>query len=219
MLSNGPRMSVETGSAGSLDDQIAARLLHGRTVTIGAQVDDATANRVSGQLMLLAEEDPQHDIMLVINSPGGSVTAGMAIYDTMRFIPNDVSTLVMGSAYSLGQFLLCVGAAGKRYSLPHARIMMHQPSGGLAGTAADIAIQAENMAYTKSTVQRLIAEHSGQSEQTIAEDQRRDRWFTPDQAKEYGFIDQVVESAAEIGGETARRFGFAMQTSGKGTKV
>ncbi|WP_040710837.1 ClpP family protease [Nocardiopsis potens] len=208
MLADTLRATAEAGPVGGIDDQIATRLLHGRIVLLGAAVDDAVANRVSGQLMLLAEEDPKRDIILLINSPGGSVTAGMAIYDTMRFIPNDVATLVMGSAYSMGQFLLCVGAAGKRYSLPHARIMMHQPSGGLAGTAADIAIQAENLAYTKKTMQRLIAEHTGQSLERVAEDQRRDRWFTPEQAEEYGFIDKVVESVADIGGDTARRFGF-----------
>lgn len=207
MISTIPRMAAEN-AVGGFDDQIASRLLHGRIVVLGDLVDDASANRVCAQLMLLAEENPKRDITLFINSPGGSVTAGMAIYDTMRFIPNDVATLALGSAYSMGQFLLCTGAAGKRYSLPHARIMMHQPSGGIAGTAADIAIQAENLAYTKSTTQRLIAEHSGQSVQAIAEDQRRDRWFTPEQAREYGFIDRVVESIAELGGDTARRFGF-----------
>ncbi|MFC4561905.1 ClpP family protease [Nocardiopsis mangrovi] len=225
MLSEVRGMAAETIPAANLDDQIASRLLHGRTVVLGTQVDDAVANRICGQLMLLAEEDHKRDITLLINSPGGSITAGMAIYDTMRFIPNDVATLVMGSAYSMGQFLLCVGTPGKRYSLPHARIMMHQPSGGLQGRAADIAIQAENLEYTKKTMQRLIAEHTGQSEQTIADDQRRDRWFTAEQAKEYGFVDRVVESVADIGGETARRFGFGrtdgaglgLHTAGKGT--
>jgi ATP-dependent Clp protease protease subunit len=224
MFHDVPRMAAEAGAAGGIDDQVTSRLLHGRTVVLGTEVDDAIANRLCGQLMLLAEEDTKRDITLLINSPGGSITAGMAIYDTMRFIPNDVATLVMGSAYSMGQFLLCVGTPGKRYSLPHARIMMHQPSGGLAGTAADIAIQAENLEYTQKTMQRLIAEHSGQSEQTIADDQRRDRWFTAEQAKEYGLVDHVVSSAAEIGGETARRFGFGakesplgIQLAGKGT--
>ncbi|MFC3995795.1 ClpP family protease [Nocardiopsis sediminis] len=211
-------MAAETAAAASLDDQIASRLLHGRTVVLGTQVDDAVANRISGQMLLLAEEDPKRDILLLINSPGGSITAGMAIYDTMRFIPNDVATLVMGSAYSMGQFLLCVGTHGKRYSLPNARIMMHQPSGGLQGTAADIAIQAENLDYTKKTMQRLIAEHTGQSVQTVAEDQRRDRWFTAEQAKEYGFVDKVVQSAADIGGEAARRFGFGRPDGGLGLR-
>ncbi|WP_017556298.1 ClpP family protease [Nocardiopsis baichengensis] len=200
----------EAAPAGGFGDHVLTGLLHGRIVVLGAEIDDAVANRVCSQLMLLASEDPKRDITLLINSPGGSISAGLAVHDTMRFIPNDVSTLVMGSAYSMAQVLLCTGTAGKRYSLPNARIMMHQPSGGLGGTAADIAIQAENLAHTKRTVQRLIAEHSGQSEETIAEDQRRDRWFTAQEAKEYGFVDRVVRSVAEIGGETARRFGFGV---------
>ncbi|GAA3727834.1 ATP-dependent Clp protease protease subunit [Spinactinospora alkalitolerans] len=209
MLSTIPGLTAaaEVGTA-PFDDQIASRLLHGRVVVLGAQVDDAIANRVCAQLMLLAEEDPKRDITLCVNSPGGAVHAGMAIYDTMRFIPNDVATLAMGFAASMGQFLLCSGTAGKRYSLPNARIMMHQPSGGLGGTAADISIQAENLAYTKETMQRLIAEHTGQRLETVAEDQRRDRWFTAEQAKEYGFVDRVVHSAADLGGDAARRFGF-----------
>ncbi|PSK98536.1 ATP-dependent Clp protease proteolytic subunit ClpP [Murinocardiopsis flavida] len=216
MFSTQPRLAVAETPAAPFDDQIAGRLLHGRIVVLGEQVDDAIANRICGQLLLLAEEDPKRDITLCINSPGGSVSAGMAIYDTMRFIPNDVSTLAMGFAASMGQFLLCAGTAGKRYTLPHARIMMHQPSGGLNGTAADISIQAENLAYTKETMQRLIAEHTGQSREVIAEDQRRDRWFTAEQAKEYGFVDRVVESAAELG-EGARGFGFsAGVAAGKG---
>lgn len=191
------------------DDQIASRLLHSRTVVLGSEVDDAAANRICAQLLLLAEDDAKRDITLCINSPGGSISAGLAIYDTTRFIPNDVATLVMGSAYSMGQFLLCTGASGKRFSLPNARIMMHQPSGGLAGTAADIAVQAENLAHIKATTQRIIAEHTGQSIETITQDQRRDRWFTAQEAREYGFVDRVVQSVAELGGETARRFGFS----------
>ncbi|GAB3478455.1 ClpP family protease [Nocardiopsis coralliicola] len=205
----GPRAeAVAEAPSPGLEDQVATRLLHGRTVVLGAEVDDAIANRICGQLLLLAEEDHKRDITLLINSPGGSISAGLAIYDTMRFIPNDVATLVMGAAYSMGQFLLCTGTPGKRYSLPHARIMMHQPSGGFAGTAADIAIQAENLAHTKQTMQRLIAQHTGQSVETIAADQSRDRWFTAEEAKGYGFVDAVVESVAEVGGDTARRFGF-----------
>lgn len=208
-LRDRPRMAQAAEAAPApFDDQIAHRLLHGRMVVLGAQVDDAIANRICGQLLLLSEEDPKRDITLIINSPGGSVTAGMAIYDTMRFIPNDVATLVMGFAGSMGQFLLCTGAPGKRFSLPNARIMMHQPSGGMGGTAADIAIQAENLAYTKRRLQELIAEHTGQPVERIAEDQRRDRWFTAEEAREYGFVDRVVESVAELGGDTADRFGF-----------
>ncbi|MDA2813314.1 ATP-dependent Clp protease proteolytic subunit [Nocardiopsis sp. RSe5-2] len=200
----------EAAPGGGFGDQVLTGLLHGRMVVLGSEIDDAVANRVCSQLMLLASEDPKRDITLLINSPGGSITAGLAVYDTMRFIPNDVATLVMGSAYSMAQALLCTGTAGKRYSLPNARIMMHQPSGGIGGTAADIAIQAENLAHTKKTMLRILSEHSGQSEETLAEDQRRDRWFTAQEAKEYGFVDRVVESVAEIGGETARRFGFGM---------
>lgn len=202
-----PRLSAEV-TAAPFEDQIAHRLLHGRMVVLGTQVDEASANRICSQLLLLSEEDPKRDITLIINSPGGGVHAGMAVYDTMRFIPNDVATLVMGFAASMGQFLLCAGTAGKRYSLPNARIMMHQPSGGVGGTAADIAIQAENMAYTKKKMQELIARHSGQSVERIVEDQRRDRWFTAEEAKDYGFVDEVVESIADLGGDTARRFGF-----------
>jgi ATP-dependent Clp protease, protease subunit len=193
----------------AFDDQLATRLLHSRIVVLGSEVDDAVANRVCAQLLLLSEEDPKRDITLWINSPGGSVTAGMAIYDTMQFVPNDIATLALGSAYSMGQFLLCTGTAGKRYSLPHARIMMHQPSGGVGGTAADIAIQAENLAHTKQTMQRLIAEHSGQNLETIVADQRRDRWFTAEQAREYGFVDRIVASAADLGDGAEGRYGFA----------
>ncbi|MBB6174098.1 ATP-dependent Clp protease protease subunit [Nocardiopsis mwathae] len=224
MNSTVPRLTAQEPAAMPFDDQIATRLSHGRIVVLGTQVDDAIANRISAQMLLLSEEDPKRDITLLINSPGGSISAGLAIYDTMRFIPNDVATLAMGFAASMGQFLLCAGTAGKRFSLPHARIMMHQPSGGLGGTAADIAIQAENLAHTKLTMQRLIAEHTGQTVQRIAEDQRRDRWFTAEEAREYGFVDRVVASVADLGGDTARRFGFTpaaagaagQETAGKG---
>ena len=137
---------------------------------------------------------------LYINSPGGSVSAGMAIYDTMQFVKNDVATVSMGLAASMGQFLLCAGAPGKRYSLPHSRIMMHQPSGGLGGTASDIRIQAEQMLYTKKKMADLIAQHTGQSVETIERDSDRDRWFTADEAREYGMVDQVVSSAGQVSG-------------------
>ncbi|MFF2188601.1 ClpP family protease [Streptomyces sp. NPDC058155] len=218
MLSTVPRLAAAETAPAPFDDQIAGRLQHGRIVVLGEQVDDAIANRICAQLLLLSQEDPKRDIVLFVNSPGGSVHAGMAIYDTMRFIPNDVATLAMGFAASMGQFLLCAGTPGKRYALPNARIMMHQPSGGLGGTAADIAVQAENLAYTKLTMQKLIAEHCGQSLETIAADQRRDRWFTAEQAKEYGFVDRVVRSVAELGGDAASGFGFepAAATGGTG---
>ncbi|MFJ5229298.1 ClpP family protease [Kitasatospora sp. NPDC088391] len=180
------------------DDHLAAQLLAQRIVMLGTQVDEVSANRVCAQLLLLSAEDPRTDIGLYINSPGGSVTAGLAIYDTMRLIPNDVATLAMGFAASMGQFLLTVGTPGKRYALPNARIMMHQPSAGIGGSAADIEIQAENLLYTKRAIERITAAHTGQSEETIARDGDRDRWFTAEQARDYGMVDHVVESLADI---------------------
>jgi len=147
---------------------------------------------------LLNAEDAKKDIYLYINSPGGSVDAGMAIYDTMQWISNDVATVAMGLAASMGQFLLCAGTKGKRFALPHSRIMMHQPSGGLGGTASDIRIQAEQSLHIKSTMQRLIAEHTGQPLVQIETDSDRDRWFTAEQAQEYGFIDHVYSHAAQL---------------------
>nr|MBA3799680.1 ATP-dependent Clp protease proteolytic subunit [Geodermatophilaceae bacterium] len=148
--------------------------------------------------LLLNAEDPDADIFLYINSPGGSVDSGMAIYDTMQYISNDVATVGMGLAASMGQFLLCAGAAGKRYALPHARIMMHQPSGGLGGSASDIKIQAEQSLHIKRQLFELISAHTGQDVDQIEADADRDRWFTADQALEYGFIDNVVSSAGEV---------------------
>ncbi len=153
--------------AGGLDDSVYNRLLKERIIFLGSEVTDSVANRLCAQLLLLAAEDPERDIHFWINSPGGSVYAGMAIYDTMQWIDNDVSTVAMGMAASMGQLLLCAGTAGKRYALPHARIMMHQPSGGLGGTAADIAIQAEQMLYTKRMFQERVAFHTGQTQSTI----------------------------------------------------
>ncbi|MEU7579380.1 ATP-dependent Clp protease proteolytic subunit [Streptomyces sp. NPDC041068] len=180
------------------DDHLAAQLLNQRIVFLGTQVDEVSANRVCAQMLLLSAEDPKTDIGLYINSPGGSVTAGLAIYDTMRLIPNDVATLAMGFAASMGQFLLSVGTHGKRFALPNARIMMHQPSAGIGGTTADIAIQAENLEYTKQAIERITAEHTGQSQETISRDGDRDRWFTAEQAKEYGMVDRVVESLEDV---------------------
>ncbi|MFD0331310.1 ClpP family protease [Streptacidiphilus monticola] len=180
------------------DDHLAAQLLTQRIIVLGTQVDEVSANRVCAQLLLLSAEDPRTDISLYINSPGGSVTAGLAIYDTMQLIPNDVATLVMGFAASMGQFLLTVGAKGKRFALPNARIMMHQPSAGIGGTAADIAIQAENLEFMKQAIERITAEHTGQAPETIRRDGDRDRWFTPAEAKEYGLVDHVVTSLADV---------------------
>jgi ATP-dependent Clp protease, protease subunit len=156
---------------------------------------------VIAQLLYLEGQDDTKDIWLYINSPGGVVTSGMAIYDTMQFIKCDVATICMGLAASMGQFLLCAGAKGKRYSLPHARIMMHQPHGGVRGQAADIAIQAEQMAYTRRTMAERIAFHTGQSVEQIEADSDRDRWFTAEEAKEYGQIDHVIERRGEAGAD------------------
>jgi len=182
----------------SLDDSVYSRLLRERIIFIGAVVEDEMANTICAQLMLLAAEEPNRDIWLYINSPGGSVSAGLAIYDTMQFIKCEVGTVAMGLAASMGQFLLCAGARGKRLALPHARIMMHQPSGGIGGTASDIAIQAENMLWTKKTMQERIAFHTGQTIEQIEIDSDRDRWFTATEAKDYGFVDDVVASAQEV---------------------
>ncbi|WP_432505118.1 ClpP family protease [Kineococcus arenarius] len=193
---------------GPFDDQLSQRLLFQRIVVLGQEVDDAVANRICAQLLLLSADDPRSDVALYINSPGGSVSAGLAVYDTMRLIPNDVATLVMGMAASTGQFLLGAGTAGKRFALPHARVMMHQPSGGIGGTAADIAIQAENLAHTKATMQRLIAEHTGQDVETVERDSQRDRWFTAEQARAYGIVDRVVERVDDVRLGAGRKVGL-----------
>jgi ATP-dependent Clp protease, protease subunit len=187
----------------NLNDSVYERLLRERIVFLGSQVDDPIANQICAQLLLLSAEDPDRDIFLYINSPGGSVSAGMAIYDTMQFVTNDVATVAVGLAASMGQFLLCAGAKDKRYATPHARIMMHQPSGGIGGTASDIAIQAEQMLYTKKVMQERIAFHTGQTVEQIESDSDRDRWFTAEEAKEYGFVDQVVARANQVPSEGA----------------
>jgi len=187
-------------SGATFDDSVYQRLLRERIIFLGSQVDDPIANALSAQMLLLAAEDSERDIYLYINSPGGSVTAGMAIYDTMQYVPCDVATVGLGMAASMGQFLLAAGAKGKRYALPHARIMMHQPSGGLGGTASDIKIQAEQMLYTKKKLAELIAEHTGQTVAQIEEDSDRDRWFTASEAKDYGFVDHVVTTARDVAG-------------------
>ncbi len=182
----------------NLDDSVYNRLLKDRIIILGSEVNDQVANRICAQLLLLAAEDAERDIVLYINSPGGSVYSGMAIYDTMQFVDNDVATVAMGMAASMGQLLLCAGAKGKRYALPHARIMMHQPSGGIGGTAADIAIQAEQMLYTKRMFQERVAFHTGQPPEQIEADSDRDRWFTAQEAMDYGFIDKVVTGARQV---------------------
>jgi ATP-dependent Clp protease protease subunit len=190
-------------SAGTLDDQLAARLLHQRIIVLGAEVDDQVANRLCGQLLLLSAEDPRGDISLYINSPGGSVSAGLAIYDTMRLIPNDVSTLAMGLAGSMGQFLLTAGTAGKRFSLPHAQILMHQGSAGFGGTAADVEIYAEQLERVSGTLLRLLSEHTGQPVETVERDSRRDRWFTAEEARAYGLIDHILDRVDDVRPATA----------------
>src|SRR4051812_34863596 len=152
---HGPRAEEGDTPPSRYDDHLAAQLLTQRIVFLGTQVDEVSANRVCAELLLLSAEDPRTDISLYINSPGGSVTAGLAMYDTMRLIPNDVTTLAMGLNASMGQFLLTVGTPGKRYALPNARIMMHQPSAGIGGTAADVAIQAENLEFMKKRVEQI----------------------------------------------------------------
>lgn len=183
---------------GLLDDQLAARLLHQRIIVLGTEVDDQVANRLCAQLLLLSAEDPRGDISLYINSPGGSVSAGLAIYDTMRLIPNDVSTLAMGLAGSMGQFLLCAGTAGKRFSLPHAQVLMHQGSAGFGGTAADVEIYAQQLERTGALMTKLTAEHTGQPLERIEKDSLRDRWFTAEEALDYGFIDHIVERVDDV---------------------
>jgi len=188
------------GAGMNLNDSVYDRLLRERIIFLGQTVDDAIANQLCAQLLLLAAEDPKRDINFYINSPGGSVTAGMAIFDTMQLIEPDVSTWAMGFAASMGQFLLSSGARGKRYALPHARILMHQPSAGIGGTASDIRIQAEQYKLTKREMAELIAEHTGQTVDQIEKDSDRDRWFTAEQAKEYGFVDHVVSRVEQVPG-------------------
>ncbi|MDX8149747.1 ATP-dependent Clp protease proteolytic subunit [Lentzea sp. HUAS TT2] len=191
---------MRSATAGmNLNDSVYERLLRERIIVLGSQVEEGIANQITAQLLLLAAEDPEKDITLYINSPGGSVTAGMAIFDTMQLIQPDVATYAMGLAASMGQFLLSAGAPGKRHALPHARILMHQPSAGVGGTAADIAIQADMLTRTKREMAELIAEHTGQTLETITRDSDRDRWFTAQEALEYGFVDKVVTRAQPVG--------------------
>ncbi|HEX2313168.1 MAG TPA: ATP-dependent Clp protease proteolytic subunit [Thermomonospora sp.] len=180
-------------------EDVFQRLLRQRVVFLGQEVDDEIANRICGQILLLSAEDGRSDIQLYINSPGGSVMAGMAIYDVMQYVPNDVATLTLGFAGSMAQVLLCAGAPGKRYALPHARVMMHQPSGGIGGSVSDIKIQAEQLRFVRTTMAEKIAQHSGQPVGQIERDWDRDRWFTAAQAKEYGLVDEVVATVSRVG--------------------
>jgi ATP-dependent Clp protease protease subunit len=190
---------VMRGGGASFDDQVFERLLRERIIFLGSEVNDEVTNRICAQLLLLASNDSEKDIILYINSPGGSISAGMAVYDTMQYVKNDVATVAMGMAASMGQFLLCAGAPGKRYALPHARVMMHQLSGGIGGTASDIAIQAESMLHIKKVMNERIGFHSGHTPQEIERDADRDRWFTAEEAKDYGLIDHVIRKATDVG--------------------
>ena len=182
------------------DNYIYNRLLKERIIWLGSEVRDENANAICSQLLLLSAENPEKDIYLYINSPGGSVTAGMAIYDTMQFIPNDVVTVATGLAASMGQFLLSSGTKGKRYATPNARILMHQPSGGIGGTASDIKIQAELILHMKKVMAELTADQTGQTVETILKDNDRDKWFTAPEALEYGFFDKIAAHAGSVAG-------------------
>jgi ATP-dependent Clp protease protease subunit len=182
------------------DNYIYNRLLKERIIWLGSEVRDENANAICSQLLLLSAENPEKDIYLYINSPGGSVTAGMAIYDTMQFIPNDVVTVATGLAASMGQFLLSSGTKGKRYATPNARILMHQPSGGIGGTASDIKIQAELILHMKKVMAELTADQTGQTVETILKDNDRDKWFTAKEALEYGFFDKIAAHAGSVAG-------------------
>ncbi len=186
-----------------LDDQVYNRLLRERIIFLAGEVRDEMANAICAQILLLAAEDTNKDIYLYINSPGGSVTAGMAIYDTMQYVKNDIATVGMGIAASMGQFLLTAGAPGKRYATPNARILMHQPLGGISGTATDIRIQAEQMAITKHTMAEINAKHTGQTLEKILIDSDRDNWFNVEDAKAYGFIDHIATSDGQVFGGKA----------------
>lgn len=189
-----PEMRTSTNGL-SLNDSVYERLLRERIIILGSQVEDTIANQICSQLVLLAAEDSDRDISLYINSPGGSVTSGMAIYDTMQLVRPDIVTVAMGFAASMGQFLLSAGAQGKRYALPHSRVMMHQPSAGLGGTASDIAISAEVFRRSKQELAELTAHHTGQTVERILIDSDRDRWFAADEARDYGFVDHIANRA------------------------
>ncbi len=192
-----PQYNAQT-FVGDRSSEVYSRLLKERIVFLGSQVDDASANLICAQLLLLQSEDPDRDVFLYINSPGGSVSAGMAIYDTMQYISCDVGTICLGLAASMGQFLLCAGAPGKRYALPHSRVLMHQPSAQMQGSAVDIAIHAKEIIYTKRIMAERIAFHTGQSVETVLADSDRDRWFTAEEARDYGIIDHVIERSRQV---------------------
>lgn len=193
-----PNKEAETSNITSSEQTIKNKLLKNRTLFLGGEVNDEIANSLVSEMIILSSEDPNSDITLLINSPGGSVTAGMAIYDTMQLIENDIRTISLGLAASMGQLLLTAGTPGKRFATPHARIMMHQPLGGIGGTASDIRIQAQQMNYTKNLLAEIISKHSKRDLNEIIADSDRDRWFSAFEAKEYGLIDEVLEDKINI---------------------
>ncbi|NYJ74975.1 ClpP family protease [Allobranchiibius huperziae] len=198
----------ETPTVNPLDADLERRLLQRRTLLLGAALEEANGNRLCNALLLLAAEDAHADIRLLINSPGGSVSAMLAIRDCMRVIPNDVSTVALGAAYSAGQFLLSSGTKGKRYALPHAQVLLHQGSAGFGGTAMDIAIQAGQLRHTRDTVLSLVAQDTGQDIATVERDSQRDRFFTAQEALDYGFIDAIVDSMDQVGPIASRTAGL-----------
>jgi ATP-dependent Clp protease protease subunit len=193
-----PPFSSKDSGWNSPQSEVFNRLLQDRIVVLGSEVEDNVANLITAQLLYLEAQDDTKDIWLYINSPGGVITSGMAIYDTMQFIKPDVATVCMGLAASMGQFLLCAGTPGKRYALPHSRVLMHQPSAQMQGAAVDIAIHAEQIVYTKRIMAERIAQHTGQKVEQIELDFDRDRWFTAEEAKAYGIIDHVISKAAQV---------------------
>ncbi|PJJ73303.1 ATP-dependent Clp protease protease subunit [Diaminobutyricimonas aerilata] len=203
-------MSDDTVQLHPMDADLSSQLFHQRVILLGAELDQNLGNRLASQLLLLSADDPKKDISFWINSPGGSVPAMLAIMDVMRTIPNDVRTVALGIAASAGQFLLSAGTRGKRYALPHARILMHQGSSGIGGTAVDIELQADDLRHTRDTVLALIAENTGQPLERILHDSERDRWYTAQQARDYGFIDHIVDSVNEIYPRTVTRVGIGV---------
>ena len=185
----------------ALGDHVFNKLLKERIIWLGSEVAEDNANQICAQMMLLAAQDPEKPIFLYINSPGGSVTAGMAMYDTMQYNQPEVVTVALGMAASMGQLLLTAGTPGKRYATPHARILMHQPSGGVGGTASDIRINANLILQMKQELAEINAQRTGKSVEKIREDSERDHWFTAQEALEYGFIDHVIESARNLGAD------------------
>ncbi len=194
-----PQAADAAGAGLGLTDSIYNRLLKERIIWLGSEVRDDNANAICAQMLLLAAEDPERDIYLYINSPGGSVTAGMAIYDTMQYVKPDVVTVGMGLAASMGQFLLTAGAPGKRYITPHTRVLLHQPLGGAGGSATDIRINADLILGMKKELAQITASRTGKSVEQVEADGDRDHWFTAQEALEYGFVDQVIDSPQEIG--------------------